>query len=179
MLFYPRNPRKFLGVTFHGVFPKRQSELANRLGELFAEQLGVQSKIEQGLANAFDQTELEATLRVKVKELAMSFIQKEVPFLAAMVPAELIDNLSLTVSTQLSALLEEKLKQGASSLGQGLDVKSIVKTQIEALEVEKLEEMLQGLLKKEFRFIEFSGAFLGFFIGCLQVLLSMLIFSAN
>ncbi|MEZ4979183.1 MAG: DUF445 family protein, partial [Chitinophagales bacterium] len=36
MLFYPRNPKQILGITFHGVFPKRQAHVAEKVGELVA-----------------------------------------------------------------------------------------------------------------------------------------------
>jgi len=32
MLFHPREPRKFLGITFQGIFPKRQQQFAEKLG---------------------------------------------------------------------------------------------------------------------------------------------------
>ncbi|MBK6826355.1 MAG: hypothetical protein IPG86_05585 [Chitinophagaceae bacterium] len=33
MLFHPREPRKFLGITFHGIFPKGSSSLRKSWGE--------------------------------------------------------------------------------------------------------------------------------------------------
>jgi len=34
MLFHPREPKKILGITFHGIFPKRQQQFAEKLGKL-------------------------------------------------------------------------------------------------------------------------------------------------
>jgi len=31
MLFHPREPKKFLGLTLHGIFPKRQKVIAEKL----------------------------------------------------------------------------------------------------------------------------------------------------
>ena len=39
MLFHPHQPKKILGLTFHGVFPKRQSQIAEKLGKLVANEL--------------------------------------------------------------------------------------------------------------------------------------------
>ena len=39
MLFHPKEPKKILGFSFHGVFPKRQSALAEKLGNLVSEEL--------------------------------------------------------------------------------------------------------------------------------------------
>jgi uncharacterized membrane protein YheB (UPF0754 family) len=38
----------------------------------------------------------------------------------------------------------------------------------------RLEEMLNQILTKEFRFVEVIGAALGFFIGLLQIFLTLL-----
>ena len=39
---------------------------------------------------------------------------------------------------------------------------------------DKLEEILVSIMKKEFRFVEIIGAVLGFVIGMLQVLITIL-----
>ncbi|MFM9021264.1 MAG: DUF445 domain-containing protein, partial [Sediminibacterium sp.] len=39
MLFHPRQPKKILGLTFHGIFPKRQQVFAARLGKLVSDEL--------------------------------------------------------------------------------------------------------------------------------------------
>jgi uncharacterized membrane protein YheB (UPF0754 family) len=161
------------------VFPKRQGEIANKLGDLFAEELGVQNKIESQLQNVLNDTKMSESIKNKVNALALDFIKQEVPFMAAMVPPELIENLSGVVAIQLETHLKEELKKGASELSSKIDVRSMVSEQIQALEVESLENMLQSLLKKEFRFIELSGAVLGFVIGCIQILLTFLVFNIS
>ena len=39
ILFHPRNPKKFLGLTIQGVFPKRQQMVAEKLGAVVAKEL--------------------------------------------------------------------------------------------------------------------------------------------
>ena len=39
MLFHPKEPKKILGITFHGIFPKRQQQFAEKLGKLVSEEL--------------------------------------------------------------------------------------------------------------------------------------------
>ena len=39
MLFHPRLPLQVLGFSIQGVFPKRQKQLADKLGSLVAEEL--------------------------------------------------------------------------------------------------------------------------------------------
>ena len=39
MLFHPRNPIRIMGLTIQGVFPKRQSQVAAKLGSVVANEL--------------------------------------------------------------------------------------------------------------------------------------------
>src|ERR1044072_154817 len=39
MLFHPKQPKRILGITFHGIFRKRQQEFAAKLGALVANEL--------------------------------------------------------------------------------------------------------------------------------------------
>ena len=39
MLFHPRQEKRILGLSFQGVFPKRQKVLAEKLGKLVAREL--------------------------------------------------------------------------------------------------------------------------------------------
>ena len=39
MLFHPRDPVRFLGITIQGVFPKRQRQVAEQLGKIVAKEL--------------------------------------------------------------------------------------------------------------------------------------------
>src|SRR4051812_37289333 len=39
MLFHPREPKRFLGITIQGIFPKRQKQFASKLGGVVANEL--------------------------------------------------------------------------------------------------------------------------------------------
>src|ERR1700750_2389063 len=39
MLFHPREPKRFLGITIQGIFPKRQKAFAAKLGATVANEL--------------------------------------------------------------------------------------------------------------------------------------------
>ena len=53
MLFHPRLPVKVLGLTFQGIFPKRQRQFAEKLGKLVSEELlsfkDIEAKIREKL----------------------------------------------------------------------------------------------------------------------------------
>jgi uncharacterized membrane protein YheB (UPF0754 family) len=50
-----------------------------------------------------------------------------------------------------------------------MDVEAVVREKVAAFSSDKLEEMLLGIMRREFRFIERVGAVLGFVIGLVQL----------
>ena len=72
MLFHPKTPRNFKLFTLHGVFPKRQTQLANKLGNLVSEELlsikDVSKKIESLATN-------EETINLIGKESNQQFVK--------------------------------------------------------------------------------------------------------
>jgi uncharacterized membrane protein YheB (UPF0754 family) len=51
MLFHPKEPKKILFLTFHGVFPKRQRQFAEKLGKLVSTELLSFKEIEEKIVN--------------------------------------------------------------------------------------------------------------------------------
>src|SRR5438128_654862 len=51
MLFHPREPKKILGITFHGIFPNRQKQFAEKLGKLVSAELLSFSDIESKITD--------------------------------------------------------------------------------------------------------------------------------
>lgn len=172
MLFHPRIPTRILGMTLHGVFPKRQKVLALKLGELFADRLNIQTKLESTVKDLLSTEETQEKLKEKMKEIGMKFVSEEMPLLSSFVTPQLFESLASRFSKELVSYMESEFSAQNSSFRSTLDVKAVVAREIEALNSSELEDLLNGLLKKEFTFIELSGAILGFLIGLVQVAIS-------
>ena len=89
----------------------------------------------------------------------------------------LSDDMIAKVAGIFKVELQDFISESADALTEKLEselnVREMVTEKVEAFSTEKLEELLTSLMKKEFRFIELVGAFLGFLIGCLQVALTL------
>ena len=66
------------------------------------------------------------------------------------------------------------VNQYMDNLESDLDIEKIIKDRVALLSPETLEQLLNSILKSEFRFIEIIGAVLGFIIGVIQVLIVVL-----
>ena len=171
MLFYPHNPKKILGLTFHGVFPKRQAQIAEKLGDLVANELfsirDISNKIEElsTQPEALDEVgkRIEKTIRGK---LISSF-----PMLSMFLSDEMIEKVTNLFKGELEDFLRESARGLAFKMEESVNVQALVRDKVQTFSSNKIEELLVDFMKQEFRFIEKIGAVLGFLIGVIQVIL--------
>ena len=169
MLFHPREARKILFFTFHGVFPKRQKALADKLGDIVSAELisitDISSKIKEFASS--DEVlndvgkRIEATIRNK---LVSTF-----PMLSMFLSDEMVEKVTSLFKIELQEFLEETSKSLGEKLENEIDIKKLVSQRVSNFSSQKLEELLNQLMKTEFRFIELIGAIIGFLIGCFQI----------
>ena len=57
---------------------------------------------------------------------------------------------------------------------EALNVERLVEDKVNALDVLQVEELLLGIMKEQFKYINLFGGLLGFLIGCLNLLIARL-----
>ena len=75
---------------------------------------------------------------------------------------------------QLEVLFPEIMQSYVHTLKEQLDLEAIVTQKVAGFSSDKMEQILMSIMQKEFRFVEIIGGILGFVIGLLQVLLTIL-----
>ena len=173
MLFHPKEPKKFIGITFQGVFPKRQNALAEKLGQLVADELfsisDVSAKIKEFATSDEAMNEVGKRIEMTIRnKLVHAF-----PMLAMFLSDEMVEKVTGLFKNELKDFLSATSQGMGEKLEENLNVQEMVKERVNAFSSEKLEELLNQLMKKEFKFIELVGAILGFFIGCIQLGISL------
>lgn len=171
MLFHPREPKKFLFMTVQGIFPKRQQAIAERLGNIVAEELLSFDDIKSRINNPDNIKEIEVLIDVKLEDYLKNDFPKEYPMLALLMGPSQRAKIKKSVLGKVSAMAPEAINKYLDKLESSLDIKQIVEEKVAAFSPAKLEDMLNQVLSKEFGFIERVGAFLGFMIGLVQVLI--------
>jgi len=174
LLFHPRRPRKILGFTLHGVFPKRQQQIAESLGRIVGQELLSFGDIEQAITHPDNvrrilplaEEHIDNFLRVRLKE--------QMPMIGMFIGDKTIGQLKAVFMKELEDLFPVIMKNYVANLRHDLDLERIVVEKIAAFSADRLETMLNEFLTKEFRFVEIIGAALGFLIGALQILLTLL-----
>jgi uncharacterized membrane protein YheB (UPF0754 family) len=75
---------------------------------------------------------------------------------------------------EIEVLFPKVMKQYAANLKTELDLEQIVIQKVSNFSSDKLEEVLYQIMSKEFRFVEIIGAVIGFLIGAVQVVITIL-----
>ena len=171
MLFHPQDPKKIMGITFQGVFPKRQKQIAEKLGELVANELfsikDVALKIEELSTRPEALEEVGKRIDKTIREKLVAAF----PMLSMFLSDEMIVKVTKLFQSELEDFLRASAQGLAAKLEDSVDVKSLVEEKVRAFSSNKIEELLLGFMEQEFRFIEKIGAVIGFLIGCIQVIL--------
>ena len=112
--------------------------------------------ISQNIENKIDDY-LQNTLPVNYPVMSL--------FLGKKIKGRLKNDFMLEVKT----LAPEVVEHYMSTIEDSLDIEMIIRQRVSLLSPIKLENLIMSILKKEFRFIEWVGAVIGFLIGLVQV----------
>lgn len=174
MLFHPRNPRRFLGITFQGIFPKRQKQFAEKLGKIVSNEFLSFDDIEQKISNPDNLKKIMPMIENHVDDFLRSRLSNELPLISMFIGDKTIQKLKDAFMKEIEILFPTVMKQYASNLKTDLDIENIVITKVSGFSSDKLEELLYQIMSKEFRFVEIIGGIIGFLIGSVQVLITVM-----
>lgn len=174
MLFHPKEPKKILGLTFHGIFPKRQQQFAEKLGKLVSQELLSFEDIEKKITQKENLDKIMPHVETYVDSFLKNKLSETFPVLSMFIGDKTINQLKDAFMQELRTIFPEVMKKYMVNLKADLDLESIVVQKVQSFSSDKLESILNDIMKKEFKFVEIIGGVLGFIIGLLQVLLTLL-----
>ena len=171
MLFHPHQPKKILGLTFQGIFPKGQAQIAEKLGDLVANELFSMKDVAQKIEDLSTQPEALEEVGKRIEQTIRGKLISDFPMLSMFLSDEMIEKVTRLFKGELEDFLRVSAQGLAVKMEESVDVQALVMEKVQAFSSNKIEELLIGFMEQEFRFIEKIGAILGFLIGCIQVFL--------
>ena len=171
MLFHPHQPKNILGLTFQGVFPKRQAQIAEKLGDLVANELFSMKDVAQKIEDLSTQPEALEEVGRRIEKTIRGKLISAFPMLSMFLSDEMIEKVTNLFKGELEDFLRVSAQGLAVKMEQSVDIQALVREKVQTFSSNKIEELLIGFMEQEFRFIEKIGAVLGFLIGCVQVFL--------
>lgn len=175
MLFHPKKPINILGIyTLQGIFPKNQENVANRIGKMVADELLSSQDLKEKLSNPENILSIKELVEAKIDFYLNVTFPKDYPITAALVGEKRRTKFKSSVMVELDESVPAMIDHYLSNIEERFNVEEIIREKVNKLPSEKLEDLLMTLLEKEFKFIEYIGAVIGFLIGWIQVLMVFL-----
>ncbi|KAJ9472975.1 hypothetical protein DIPPA_18003 [Diplonema papillatum] len=172
MLFHPREPVKVCCWTIQGIFPKRQKVLAAKVGETVNAKLLTHADIREHMLKDGFQTSLVPVVERVVETLLTTGLNEVHPQFSIMISAggELKKKLKQDFVAEMVEALPMVTTKLSEQMEKTIQIDEMVRTKIEEMHFDEMERMFLDFMEEEFKFIEFLGGFLGFFVGLIQAL---------
>jgi uncharacterized membrane protein YheB (UPF0754 family) len=174
MLFHPKEPKMILGIRFHGIFPKRQRQFAEKLGKLVGAELLSFEDIEKKIVDPKNIDQLMPYVETHIDQFLRVKLANEMPMISMFIGERTITQMKEIFMKELTELFPQMMGNYMGKLKSELDLEQIVIEKVSGFSSDKLEQILLSIMQKEFRFVEIIGAVLGFIIGLLQVFITYL-----
>ncbi|HBH22151.1 MAG TPA: DUF445 domain-containing protein [Cytophagales bacterium] len=171
MLFHPKRKINLYIFSIQGIFPKRQHLLAEKLGHIVATELFSFKDIKDNFTSTETAGELNKVLDEKIEDFIAVKLKSAMPMLAMFLNDELKTKIKNTLHEEFQNILPELLNTYTEKLENDIDVEKIVADKVSHFSSDKLEQILYSIMRKEFKFIEILGGFLGFLIGLIQLII--------
>ena len=170
MLFHPKKPVKVLFYTFHGLFYKKQKQLATNLSNVIEKKLISHNDIKEILTSETFIAHLKPIIDQELEKFIQEKLMGIHPMMA-MIPGDFLELIRSKLTEEIQLLLPKLLESAQTDLENILDIKNMVREKIENFNVGELEDILFTILKNEFKHVEYLGGIVGFVIGLVQVIL--------
>jgi uncharacterized membrane protein YheB (UPF0754 family) len=175
LLFHPHEPKRFLGLTIQGVFPKRKRQIAESLGKIVGQELLSFQEIERTITHPDNVNKILPLVDQHIDYFLHHKLKDALPIISLFIGERTLQQLKSVFMQELEELFPVIMKNYVGNMKNDLDLERIITEKIVNFSAERLEQMLNQILTREFRFVEVIGAGLGFFIGVLQILLTLII----
>ena len=174
MLFHPKEPKRFLGITIQGIFPKRQQQFAKQLGKLVSRELLSFEDIEQKITSKENLDRIMPEVEKHIDHFLREKLADAFPIISMFIGEKTINELKQIFMRELEEIFPVIMKRYMHNLQAELDLEKIVVDKVSAFSSDKLESILYDIMSREFFFVEIVGGVLGFIIGLVQVGITLL-----
>lgn len=163
-LFRPYKKVKILGFEFQGVISKRKEKIIKKISKVVSSYLISTEDIKKKISNEENLSKLKTEL---IKVVSTNILSNLPPMIKPMAQPIVTSILEKHGNEIILDLIDKFL----SNLEEEFNVESLIEEKLLNYDVKNLEKIIFGIARDEFRHIEMLGAFIGFVVGLLQVVL--------
>ena len=175
MLFRPHKEINFGLFKIQGLIPKRRAEIGSGIANIIQNEL---ISVKDVISN-IDREEFSKRLNALIDEVLDKNLKKKVkekfPFLQIFFTDKIAKDVGNTIKDIIMGNQEKIFEIFSNYAEENIDFEVIISDKISNFSLDKLEEIITFLAKKELKHIEVIGAILGMLIGAVQYLITLII----
>ncbi len=168
MLFHPKRPVKILGLTYQGLFLRRQQEVSRDYARLVADQIITPGNIWQGILEGPGSDKLFALVQRHVERTVDEQAGIARPLVAFAIGSRQYQDMKKAVTQKLIETLPQTMKAVEGYAEGAMDVRNTLVQRMQKLSPEEFEGMLRPAFKEDEWSLILVGAVLGGIVGELQ-----------
>lgn len=169
MMFRPQLPTKFMGMTFQGLFLKRQKEVAADYALLISKQLLTPANMMEELFRGAFSDRIMELVHKNVKRLVDEQAGVARPLVVYAVGSQRYIEMKNVVADRILQKMPETMKHVEAYAEDAMDVRNTLVTRMQDLTSQEFEGMLRPAFKEDEWSLIAVGAILGFLVGEAQV----------
>ncbi|WP_053956159.1 DUF445 domain-containing protein [Inediibacterium massiliense] len=173
-IFRPLYPIEipFLHIKIQGLIPKRKKELAKSVGEVVENELLSMREI----IDKFIETENKSEIIFAIKRKIGKLVEGKLPaFIPSTFKGIIQDYINDIIDQEAENVITELTEKMIHKATETIKISDLVEEKVNHFELEKLEEIVLTIAKKELKHIEILGGILGGIIGLLQGVVVLLV----
>ena len=175
MLFRPHREINFGLFKIQGLIPKRKAEIGSGIANIIQNEL---ISVKDVISN-IDREEFSKRLNKLIDEVLNKNWKKKVkekfPFLQVFFTDKVAKDIGNAIKSIIMENQEKIFEIFSNYAEENIDFEIIISDKISNFSLDKLEEIITLLAKKELKHIEVIGAVLGMIIGAVQYLITLIV----
>ena len=175
MLFRPHREINFGLFKIQGLIPKRKAEIGSGIANIIQNEL---ISVKDVISN-IDREEFSKRLNKLIDEVLNKNLKKKVkekfPFLQVFFTDKVAKDIGNAIKSIIIENQEKIFEIFSNYAEENIDFEIIISDKISNFSLDKLEEIITLLAKKELKHIEVIGAILGMIIGAVQYLITLIV----
>lgn len=175
MLFRPHREINLGLFKIQGLIPKRKAEIGSGIANIIQNEL---ISVKDVISN-IDREEFSKRLNKLIDEVLNKNLKKKVkekfPFLQVFFTDKVAKDIGNAIKSIIMENQEKIFEIFSNYAEENIDFEIIISDKISNFSLDKLEEIITLLAKKELKHIEVIGAILGAFIGLVQYFITLFV----
>ncbi len=174
LLFRPHLPVSIFGIKFQGLIPKRRREIARSIAKSIEREILSSEDIAEMLKSIEWKKEVEHIMEDLVEHRLSSSRLSKLP-VVGLVTENLTYHIKYLLTKEILKQIDRKKGDIATKFRNNLDLKDMMVSKIDRLDLMSFEGLLTDFISKELKHLEYLGGLMGLLIGIVQSIIFYLV----